>query len=89
MRAQSFSHVGITVSDFNRFVQFYWDVFGCPLVGVSDTPPDRVRSFFGVDGAGAALQDRLDPRARRRHPRDLRVPAAAGRRGDPVEPRRA
>src|SRR4030095_13944479 len=50
MRAQSFSHVGITVSDFNRFVQFYWDVFGCPLVGVSDTPPDRVRSFFGVDG---------------------------------------
>ena len=50
MRAQSFSHVGITVADFNRFVQFYWDVFKCPLVGVSDTPPDRVRSFFGVDG---------------------------------------
>ena len=58
MRARSFSHVGITVSNFNRFVRFYWDVFGCPLVGVSDTPPDRVRSFFGVDpstslGAGA------------------------------------
>ena len=50
MRARSFSHVGITVSDFNRAVQFYWDVFGCPLVGVADTPPDRVRSFFGVDG---------------------------------------
>ena len=50
MRARSFSHVGITVADFNRFVQFYWDVFGCPLVGVSDTPPARVRSFFGVDG---------------------------------------
>ena len=50
MKAQSFSHVGITVSNFNRFVQFYWDVFGCPLVGVSDTPPDRVRSFFGVAG---------------------------------------
>ena len=50
MRAQSFSHVGITVRDFNRFVQFYWDVFGCPLVGVSTTPPERVRSFFGVDG---------------------------------------
>ncbi len=46
MKARSFSHVGITVSDFNRFVQFYWDVFGCPLVGVADTPPDRVRSFF-------------------------------------------
>jgi catechol 2,3-dioxygenase-like lactoylglutathione lyase family enzyme len=49
MRARSFSHVGITVSDFNRAVSFYWDVFGCPLVGVADTPPDRVRTFFGVD----------------------------------------
>ena len=50
MRARSFSHVGITVSSFDRAVQFYWDVFGCPLVGVADTPPERVRSFFGVDG---------------------------------------
>ena len=48
MRARSFSHVGITVSDFNKAVQFYWNVFGCPLVGVADTPPERVRSFFGV-----------------------------------------
>ena len=52
MKARSFSHVGITVSDFNRFVQFYWDVFGCALVGVADTPPDRVRSFFHVDHVG-------------------------------------
>ena len=50
MRARSFSHVGITVSDFNRAVRFYWEVFGCPLVGVADTPPDRVRRFFGVEG---------------------------------------
>lgn len=49
MRARSFSHVGITVSDFNRCVKFYWEVFGCPLVGVADTPPERVKSFFGVD----------------------------------------
>ena len=56
MKARSFSHVGITVSDFNRFVQFYWDVFGCPLVGVSDTPPDRVRSFFKVDGPQPACK---------------------------------
>jgi glyoxylase I family protein len=49
MRARSFSHAGITVSDFNRAVRFYSDVFGCPLVGVADTPPDRVRGFFGVD----------------------------------------
>ena len=49
MKARSFSHSGITVSDFNRAVRFYWDVFGCPLVGVSDAPADRVRGFFGVD----------------------------------------
>lgn len=52
MRARSFSHAGITVSDFNKAVKFYWDVFGCPLVGVADTPPERVRSFFGVGGDG-------------------------------------
>src|SRR5262245_18135373 len=51
MRARSFSHVGITVSDFNQAVRFYWDVFGCPLVGVADTPSERVRTFFGVEGA--------------------------------------
>jgi catechol 2,3-dioxygenase-like lactoylglutathione lyase family enzyme len=49
MKARSLSHAGITVSDFNRAVRFYSDVFGCPLVGVADTPPDRVRTFFGVD----------------------------------------
>ena len=54
MKVRSFSHTGITVSDFNKAVQFYWEVFGCPLVGVADTPPDRVRSFFGAsDDAGA------------------------------------
>jgi catechol 2,3-dioxygenase-like lactoylglutathione lyase family enzyme len=49
VRARSFSHVGITVSSFNQAVRFYWEIFGCPLVGVADTPPGRVRSFFGVD----------------------------------------
>ena len=49
MKVRSFSHTGITVSDFNKAVQFYWEVFGCPLVGVADTPTERVRSFFGVD----------------------------------------
>ncbi len=48
MKARSFSHVGITVSSFNQTVKFYWEVFGCPLVGVAETPPDRVRTFFGV-----------------------------------------
>jgi catechol 2,3-dioxygenase-like lactoylglutathione lyase family enzyme len=49
VKARSFSHCGITVSSFNNAVRFYWEVFGCPLVGVADTPPDRVRSFFGVN----------------------------------------
>jgi catechol 2,3-dioxygenase-like lactoylglutathione lyase family enzyme len=49
MKARSFSHVGITVADFNRTVRFYWEVFGCPLVGVAETPAERVRTFFGVD----------------------------------------
>jgi catechol 2,3-dioxygenase-like lactoylglutathione lyase family enzyme len=50
VRIRSFSHCGITVSDFNRAVRFYWEIFGCPLVGVADTPPERVRAFFGVEG---------------------------------------
>ena len=56
MKARSFSHSGITVSDFNRAVPFYWDVFGCPLVGVADTPPERVRGFFGVDAPAATCK---------------------------------
>jgi catechol 2,3-dioxygenase-like lactoylglutathione lyase family enzyme len=56
MKARSFSHVGITVSSFNQAVKFYWEVFGCPLVGVADTPPDRVRTFFGVAGESAACK---------------------------------
>lgn len=57
MRARSFSHVGITVRNFNEFVRFYWDVFRCPLVGVSDTPPERVRAFFGVDPSTSQTPD--------------------------------
>lgn len=49
MRARSFSHAGISVSNFNAAVKFYWEVFGCPLVGVADTPPERLRSFFRVN----------------------------------------
>ena len=49
MRVRSFSHVGITVRDFNETVQYYWDVFGLPLVGVSNADPTRVKTFFGVD----------------------------------------
>lgn len=50
MKALSFSHVAITVADFNRSVRFYADVFGAPVVGVSDSETDRVKGFFGVQG---------------------------------------
>jgi catechol 2,3-dioxygenase-like lactoylglutathione lyase family enzyme len=56
VNARSFSHVGITVSDFNRAVRFYWEVFGCPLVGVSEAPADRVRGFFGNGAPGATCR---------------------------------
>jgi catechol 2,3-dioxygenase-like lactoylglutathione lyase family enzyme len=56
MRARSFSHAGITVSDFNRAVKFYWDVFGAPLVGVSEAPADRVQGFFGVAEPGGTCR---------------------------------
>ena len=73
MRARSFSHVGITVSDFNKAVRFYWDVFGCPLVGVADTPPERVRTFFGVEGAAPSCKIGWIRVPGRRGARDLRV----------------
>jgi catechol 2,3-dioxygenase-like lactoylglutathione lyase family enzyme len=41
--------VGVTVANFDRFVQWYADIFGARLVGVGSSPSDRVRSFFGVD----------------------------------------
>jgi len=56
VKVRSFSHCGITVSDFNRAVKFYWEVFGCPLVGVADTPSDRVRSFFQVPADAPACK---------------------------------
>ena len=56
MTVRSFSHVGVTVSDFNRAVKFYWEVFGCPLVGVSDAPADRVAGFFGVPDPGGTCK---------------------------------
>lgn len=53
MKARSLSHTAITVANFDRFVQFYAEHFGCRLVGVSDSDPAKVRNFFGVDIEGA------------------------------------
>src|SRR5262245_3743826 len=56
MRARSFSHVGITVSDFNRAVRFYSEVFGCHMVVVVDRLSARVRALFGIDGAAPSCK---------------------------------
>ncbi len=57
MKAHSFSHVALTVADFNRTVKFYADVFGAPLVGVNtDHDPARLRAFFGVEAAAPELK---------------------------------
>ena len=57
MRVHSFSHVAITVADFNRTVRFYRDVFGAPVVGVNcDHDPHRLRTFFGVDSPTPELK---------------------------------
>jgi catechol 2,3-dioxygenase-like lactoylglutathione lyase family enzyme len=82
MKVRSFSHTGITVSDFRKAVTFYWDVFGCPLVGVADTPPERVRSFFGVaDEAETSRSHAEAPSAEAGGPRCkigwIRVPGGA------------
>ena len=54
MKARSLSHTAITVVNFDRFVQFYAEHFGCRLVGGGDDELDR-----DVDGevtAGAAAE---------------------------------
>ena len=56
MRSQSFSHVAITVADFNRSVRFYPELFGATLVGVSHTPKERIQGFFGVDDPDPELK---------------------------------
>ena len=53
MKARSLSHTAITVTDFDRFVQFYAEHFGCRLVAVGESEPEKVRTFFGVDAEEA------------------------------------
>jgi catechol 2,3-dioxygenase-like lactoylglutathione lyase family enzyme len=57
VKAHSFSHVAITVADFNRSVRFYADVFGAPVVGVNeDHEAHRLQTFFGVDSDAPTLK---------------------------------
>jgi catechol 2,3-dioxygenase-like lactoylglutathione lyase family enzyme len=77
VNVRSFSHTGITVSDFNKAVKFYWEIFGCPLVGVADTPAERVRSFFGVSEASDVLSEHGEPKGPSCKIGWIRVPGGA------------
>ena len=55
---------------------------------MADTPPERVRTFFGVDGRRAGLQDRLDSRAGRRRLEIFEFQPQLPPARRPVEPRR-
>jgi catechol 2,3-dioxygenase-like lactoylglutathione lyase family enzyme len=65
------------VSDFSKAVKFYWEIFGCPLVGVADTPPERVRSFFGITGEPPAPSERSESKGPRCKIGWIRVPGGA------------
>ena len=56
MKVRSFSHTALTVADFDKTVQFYWEIFGCPVVAVGETPTERIRAFFGVDAEEPKLK---------------------------------
>jgi catechol 2,3-dioxygenase-like lactoylglutathione lyase family enzyme len=55
MKVHSFSHVAITVADFNRTVRFYNDVFGAPVVGVDSAAPELKIGWIRVPG-GATIE---------------------------------
>ena len=82
MKARSFSHSGITVSDFNRAVQFYWEVFGCPAGrGRRQRPRIASATFFGVEGESRSCKIGWIRMPGRGGPRDLRLQAAAAAGG--------
>lgn len=57
MKAVSFSHVALTVADFNRSIRFYDEVFGATLVGVTtEHPRERLQGFFGIDDPDPSLK---------------------------------
>ncbi|MEZ5191177.1 MAG: VOC family protein [Nocardioides sp.] len=57
LKAHSFSHIALTVADFNRSVRFYDEVFGAPLVGVTtEHPKERLQGFFGIDDENPSLK---------------------------------
>lgn len=45
MRIKSLSHVGITVSNFEKSVKWYWDVFRFPLISESTIDADTVEKL--------------------------------------------
>lgn len=55
MKIKSLNHVGITVSDFEKAVRWYWDVFRMPLLSVDSMKADKLnkmQKLYGLKDVG-------------------------------------
>ena len=86
MRARSFSHVGITVSDFNKAVPVLLGRVRMSARGCCRYTTGARANVLRCRRRRAELQDRLDSRPGRRRARDLRVQTAARSHPGSVEP---
>jgi len=50
MKVKSLSHVGITVSNFEKAVQWYWDMFKFPLVAEETMDEKQVEALYSLYG---------------------------------------
>lgn len=50
MKVKSLSHVGITVSNFEKAVQWYWDIFKFPLVAEEIMDEKQVEALYTLYG---------------------------------------
>ncbi len=50
MKVKSLSHVGITVSNFEKAVKWYWDIFKFPLVAEETMDEKQIEVLYGLYG---------------------------------------
>jgi catechol 2,3-dioxygenase-like lactoylglutathione lyase family enzyme len=64
MKVKSLSHVGVTVSDFEKAVRWYWDTFRFPLIAeetMSAEQVDALHGLYGLKGVKLRLGFLLTP----------------------------
>lgn len=65
MRVKSLSHVGITVSNLESAIQWYWEVFRMPVVDVREFPSDYVeqmKNLYNLENSSLRLAMLLCPK---------------------------